>query len=230
MTPNLGNFNPHADVDAGALEKAHLFLALLPPIPAGLIQRIYLHWTVSGMCSDFADYNAEARLNRVGGSWELKVETNPQNNAPGLNDDPVASHTWLRNTGALGIAITGMDGSSVDEHHFGLDPVTVAGLTLLCAGAAALAVKYNVDVAGTSTDVPYQGEPTIMTHAEAANRPGIPPPPGAYDYGPGGTDERWDLSTLAPLPANIELTAEMASRTGDALRELIRTYKVALQS
>ena len=171
-----------------------------------------------------AAYNVEALI--ADNTWALQITHDPQDNVVGLNDRPMAAHTYKRNAGAVGIAITGMDGAGVGPHDFGSDPVTVMGLTHLCAAGAAVAAKYGISIAGLSSGTPYSGEPSILTHAEAAMRVGNPPQ--YAPYGPGSTMERWDLASLAPLPAGVSLTPQMAETCGNALRTLARAYKVAL--
>jgi hypothetical protein len=218
----LGAFDPHAPVNPKILAKARALRDALPIVPAGLLKRCYLHWTVAplGMC--FADYNGEARYEN--GEWVLTITHDPRDNAPGLNDNAPASHTWLRNTGALGVAITGMDGPDVNPHDFGSDPVTVMGLTHLCAAAAAFCARYGIDTLGTSTDAPYADEPNIMTHAEAGDHVGSP---AQYDaYGPASTFERWDLLCFSAVPQGVHFTD--ASICGNALRAMVHAYKAAL--
>jgi hypothetical protein len=216
----LGHFDPNAAANPAIVAKAKALLASLPSVPAGGLTRVYLHWTVGplGMCFD--DYNAEAVF--VVGDWALKVTHNPQDNVSGFNDNPEASHTYMRNTGAVGIAITGMDGASTS--NFGPDGVTWTGLQHLCAAAAAFCEKYGIDVAGTVASGPFAGEPTILTHAEAADHPGNPE---VYaPYGPATTVERWDLDSFVPIPQGTPMPP--SSVCGNALRKLIRTYKIAL--
>lgn len=219
----LGNFNPKAPLNRDALYAASVLLNELPTIKKGLITRCYLHWTVASLCAEFSDYNVEAEL--VNDKHALRVTHDPRDNALNLNNNPPASHTWHRNTGAVGIAITGMDGAT--EHDFGQDGLTLEGLEYLCAGAATLCQAYGVDALGAVTDAPAphadnlgrrittKDEPNILTHAECA----------VYDdY----RSERWDLGTLVALPAGIELTDAIRKQSGNALRERIHLYKQAL--
>jgi hypothetical protein len=219
----LGNFQANSIVQPGVIAIAKAFKASLPDIPNGLITRIFLHWTVAGLCVEFPDYNAESEY--CNGKHILKITHNPEDNAPGINHALMASHTWHRNTGALGIAITGMDGATV--HDFGPDTITLAGLELLCAGAAALASKYNIDASGkvlhgtihvdnNGNNVNTTGEFNIITHGEAAVI-------DAY------SSERWDLGSLTPLPTGVELTSEMRTMCGNALRTKIHLYKIVLK-
>jgi hypothetical protein len=197
------NFDPHAAIDPQVVIDAKGFMATLPAIPTGDVRRIYLHWAVAPFGCVFDDYNAMVDLEND--RWVLKITRNPQNNIPGLNQDPMAEHTWHRNSWALGIAIGGMDGATT--HNFGQDPVQLHELQYLCAGAAALALKYDVQ----ADDDLGGGEHTIMTHAEAALQ-------DAY-FG-----ERWDLAMFEPGL----LTPDGARYHGNLLRSRIRTIKVAL--
>ena len=134
------NFDPDAAIDSDVVADAREYMTTLPAIKAGDVHRIYLHWAVAPFGCLFDDYNAMVDLES--GRWVFKTTRNPQNNVPGLNQDPMAAHTWHRNSWALGIAIAGMDGATTS--NFGNDPVQLHELQYLCAGAAALALKYEV--------------------------------------------------------------------------------------
>jgi hypothetical protein len=223
FTP-LGHFNPSAVADPKIVAAAKAFLATLPYDPQkGDLTRLYLHWTVAGMGCDFDDYNVEAKVEQE--AWLFKLEHNPQDEIPGFDSNPEIAGTWHRNTGSIAIAITGMDGAT--EEDFGPDGVTWSGLQWLCGGAAALCVKYGIDANGTvpapgsnhldnnNSNVNTTGEHNILTHGEVA----------VLDFYP---SERWDLGSFVPLPDGVSLTPEMRSQCGDALRQLIRTYKLAI--
>ena len=148
MTFNpLGNFNPSAPIDAGVLQKAKAVAASLPAVPNGALSRLYLHWTVAPFGCTFGDYNGEADFEN--GNWKMVVTHDPRDNAAGLTINPAASHTWHRNTGAVGVSIAGMTGAT--EHNFGPDAVTLTGLEHLCACAAAFASRYGIDALGAVT-------------------------------------------------------------------------------
>ena len=148
MTFNpLGNFNPSAPIDAGVLQKAKTVAASLPAVPNGALSRLYLHWTVAPFGCTFGDYNGEADFEN--GNWKMVVTHDPRDNAAGLTSNPAASHTWHRNTGAVGVSIAGMTGAT--EHNFGPDAVTLTGLEHLCACAAAFASRYGIDALGAVT-------------------------------------------------------------------------------
>lgn len=217
----LGNFNAHAPIDAGILAKARELYTDLPNISPLGISRIYYHWTVSTMGACFDDYNIEALFDAT---WHLKVTHDLRDNSASGPMSSYAAHTFHRNKGAVGIAITGMDGATV--HDFGADGVTVTGLTHLCAAGAAVAKKYDIDTLGLSSTFPYRNEWLVMTHAEAAMLPGSPPQYEAY--GVATTSERWDLASFVSVPADVTLTPDMAHDCGDALRLLTHKYRVML--
>jgi hypothetical protein len=222
MFNQFGSFSVSTALDAGALAAAADLLARLPLCPLGSIERIYDHWTVGHLDQDFPDYNVSVRFD--GAHFHLDITHDLRDNARGVNALAPASHTYMRNTGAVGISVDAMVGANV--HDFGPEATTKLMIEYLCAANAAAAEKYAIDLSGTSTRAPYAGEPTLLTHAEAADRIGSPPQYLAY--GPGSTCERWDLSSLIALPAGVRLTADMARSTGDAIRERSHAYKVAL--
>lgn len=221
----LGNFDPKAFLAPPVIAAAREFKAKLPNAPPGHgLSRLYAHWTVSACNCDFTDYNGEAKT--IGGSHVLALEHSPLDQIAGFNANPQIAGTWRRNTGSIACAITGMDGAT--ESDFGPDPVTVAGLTYLCALCAAFASKYGIDVAGkvpvpgtthladNNADVVHTaGEWNMLTHGEVALLDGYP-------------SERWDLATFAPLPAGVVLTPAMRATCGDALRLMTRRIVLAL--
>lgn len=227
----LGNFDPSASVNSGVLAKARTLMASLPACPAGSISRIYLHWTVAPFGCTFGDYNGEADFEN--GDWKLIVTHDPRDNAVGVNNNEPASHTWHRNTGAVGVSIAGMSGAT--QQNFGPDAVTLTGLEHLCAGAAAFASRYGIDALGMVTNgathlgdnnnpINTAGEHTILTHAECANIDG-------YLCGfTSDPDCRWDLGSLVALPTGISLSKQMVSQCGDALRQRLHAYKAALET
>lgn len=222
----LGGWNPNGPLDPRALAAAQAFIipnAAIFEKLKGPILRIYLHWAVEAFgCLD-AQYNLEVDLEN--GEWVMKVTHDPRDNAPGLDDNAEAAHTWHRNTGALGIAITGMDGAS--EHDFGPDGVQRHELEFLCALAALVCLECGIEangrVAAPGTNhldnnrhnVNTTGEHNLLTHGECA----------VIDMYPG---ERWDLGSFVALPDGVDLTPEMRTRCGDALRTRAHLYKAAL--
>lgn len=226
MTFNpLGNFKPDALLNGGVVGAACAFAQELRsryPCPLGSMQRIYRHWSVGHLAEDFPDYNGSLAFS--GGHFRYVVTHNPQDNAIGVNQNEPASHTYHRNTGAFGIATDDMVFATT--HDFGDEGVTLMAVEFLCAGVSAVAAAYNIDLAAPVAHGPFSGEPAVLTHAEAADRPGSP---AQYaPYGPGSTCERWDFATLVPLPEGISLSSEMANMTGAALRTREHAYKVEI--
>ncbi|HWT07079.1 MAG TPA: hypothetical protein VN224_15045, partial [Xanthomonadales bacterium] len=131
----LGTFDPAAPLDAGALAEGNAFAAKLPHVPAGAIDRIYVHWTVGHFGTDFDDYNGSVNFDKVKEKFSLHIVGDPRDNARGVTSNPVHSHTFHRNTGAFGIATDDMIGAT--EHNFGPEPLTMMTLEYLCAGIAA---------------------------------------------------------------------------------------------
>lgn len=218
----LGSFQSMAPVNQGVIALARQFRLHLPSVPRGAISRIYGHWTVGHYSEDFPDYNGSVKF--ANQHFYLDVDGDPRDNAVGVNNNPEHSHTYRRNTGAFGISTDDMFGAN--EHNFGPEPLTMMTLEYLCAGIAAVATVYDIDLQGKSTEGPYAGEPNFLTHAEAADRPGNPAQYAAY--GPGSTSERIDLSGFVPAPPGESFTAETALICGNALRRRAHLYKLAL--
>jgi hypothetical protein len=186
---------------------------------------MYLHWTVSPYQCKFTDYNFEIIL--VDGKWQMVMTHTPLDNLPGFNNNSPASHTWHRNTGAIGISVTGMDGSGVGVHNYGDDPITIHEIEFMCALAAMISLEYGIDVAGKVASpgenhadnvghtVNTTGEKNILTHGECAVIDAYP-------------TERIDLCSMIPLPPGVELTPAIRTQTGEALRSRIHAYKVEL--
>src|SRR5271165_616435 len=102
----LGNFDPTVAIDPALMAKARAFKVSLPTLTTG-IDRIYLHWSVEGMNCTSASYNAEVIYT---GDQHVYVITNdPTDNTPPLVDGKYAAHTYCRNSGGFGFAISGMD-------------------------------------------------------------------------------------------------------------------------
>lgn len=227
----LGNFDPSAALPSKVLNAARSYLASLPTLEVGQsIFAINGHWTVGHPAQDFEDYNGSVGC--ADGEFFLHSPHSARDNAIDASGDcsaNYAAHTWLRNAGQFGFSLDGMVGAT--EHNFGTESdLGVASMHWFCAGVAAVAVKYGVDLAGTKPSAAgrYAGEPTFLTHAECAVRGGKPPHPDWYNYGPSGRCERWDFASLVALPEGMSVTDEMATQVGDALRALGHRYKVAI--
>jgi hypothetical protein len=227
MFDPVGAFDVNASLLQGAVDAAKAIRASFPEIPPGLLKRLYGHWAVEPFgCTDGA-YNAEVDFEN--GIWVMKITHDFRDNMAGLNDNPEASHTWERNTGALGIAISGMDGATTT--NFGPDGVQLHELEHFCALVGVIAAHYDVDLGGKviapgethpssndSGNVPgpinTTGENIFETHATCA----------MYDdY----RSERWDFGSLHAMPAGVALSDDMRIASAAALRTRSRNYKLS---
>lgn len=219
----LGNFSPDAPLNEGAVCAAVALVHTLRAkyaCPAGSLDRVYKHWTVGHYGQDFNDYNLCLRY--ANGHFYFDVCGNPQDNARGVNDNKPHPHTFERNTGAFGIASDDM--AFADEHDFGPEPITLATADWLCAGVAAAAAAYDIDLSEPAQGGPYAGEPATFTHAEAAHHPGNPQQYADYYV----TGERWDWCTMVPFPAGMSNADIDPGLLGSALRKREHAYKVEI--
>jgi hypothetical protein len=224
----LGSWDPHSAIAPGLVGKGQKFFAELVPVPDGsYLEAIMLHWEVEPMCVAAAQYNATATF--ANGGWGMTLGTSVLGNASG-DSLTEAEHTWHRNGHSFGLSLAGMDGATVE--NFGPDPVTHAGLDTVLMMAAAIAVRYSIDALGLVDryDAYYNPvlEQTIMTHAEIAlvdkYFPGdLDPATGKPD-----PDSRWDFATTVPPPHGTPLDRAWPKIVGDAFRDRIHSYKVAL--
>ncbi|MDO4935641.1 MAG: N-acetylmuramoyl-L-alanine amidase [Phascolarctobacterium sp.] len=138
----------------------------------GKINTIFLHWTACAYGQVFDDYH-------------LCIGKDGNIDAPSEMFDlaEVKAHTWMRNAGAVGIAIEAARGAKIDGEwtiNYGKkSPPTEEQIKGL-----ALAVAIICKGAGIPID-----KDTVMTHAEIADVDGY----GVYDTDP---DMRWDLLRL----------------------------------
>lgn len=232
-----------------ALSAAKTIYGELPDVPAPGLNRIYYHWAVEAYnCTDSA-YNLEVYLPTGSNEFAIRITNTPLGNVAGTSETE-SEHTYRRNTGALGIAISGLVGATYN--NLGVDPVTLHQEEFLCAAGAAAAKKY-----GIQCDAPADGryypselaqEHTIMTHSEAAlttpsTDDSVTWYPHYYAYGvnpwranasgnpvpgsdSGDPDSRWDL---AEDQASGTAPDENAARAhGDLLRQRTHQYAAAL--
>jgi|GEM_PF-4034049 len=231
----MPEFDPRGAFRAGAalldvaLAAAAAIVPQLPKVPAGDLTRVYLHQSAEEYgCVDGA-YHAVIALRD--GAWKIELSHDVRDNARSTFAANYAANTYCRNRGAIGIAIDGLIGAQVSPNDFGSEPIQMHEVEFLCAAAAAFCAAYDIDATALSHDGnAYDGEPTILTHAEAANRPGSPAQYARYGPPPLGDSERWDLSTLVAAPAGVVVTADHAAIVGDELRARIHAYKIRLLS
>lgn len=155
----------------------------------GQIDHIYCHWTAGRYDQKFNDYHI-----CIDGDGKIWIDGE-------LTDHK--SHTYMRNTGAVGIALCcAFDAVSVDD--LGTYPPTEKQLNALAQVVACLCVDL-----GLPADIEH-----VMTHAEAADNMD-----GVYrhePYGPTTTCERWDLWVLRQ--------GEKPGTGGDQIRGNARFY------
>lgn len=145
--------------------------------------RIYSHWT-AGHYGQFFDH------------YHFSVDPGAVIMTPVDSLATVLSHTWKRNTGALGLSINCCV-DAVGTHNLGPEPPTEDQVDTLAQIIAVLSVGLDVPI-----DVNH-----FPTHAEAADWD---------DYGPSSTVERWDLWVIR--------SGDEPGSGGEALREKARQY------
>jgi hypothetical protein len=135
---------------------------------AGHPVKIYAHWTAGHYGQIFSDYHIS--IDRDGTIYA------------GVDDlSTKLSHTYRRNSGAVGLALCCAYGASSTD-DLGPEPPTEMQIEVLAQATAILA-----GVLGISIDIQH-----VMTHAEAAdNMDGDDR--WHTPYGPNATVERWDL-------------------------------------
>ncbi len=226
----LGDFNPNAPLLAQAVAAAQAIARTFPGFPGSLLKRIYYHWAVEPFgCLDSA-YNGEVNLEND--QWVMKLTHDFRDNMPGLNSNVPASHTWQRNTGAIGIAIAGMDGATTTD--FGPDGVQLHELEFLCAFGAAACISYGLDALGK---VPAPGE-THPSSNDSGNVPGPINTTGEFNIETHATcamyddyrGERWDLGSLHAMPPGLDLSDGMRIASAEALRFRTHLYVAALKA
>lgn len=144
----------------------------------GKIHTIFLHWTAGTYGQVYDDYHLSIGKE---GNFEAPLEM--------CNLAESKAHTWLRNTGSVGIAIEAARGAKVDKDGV-INYGKFAPPTREQAKGLALAVAIICKGAGIPID-----KDTVMTHAEIADVDGY----GVFDSDP---DMRWDLLRL-PFAANV---------------------------
>ena len=159
----------------------------------GRINHLYLHWTAGRYHQFFDDYHLnvdeDGQVYRTCHClWERK------------------SHTYKRNTGAVGIALCcALDASwNATLPQFGTVPPTQKQLNSLAWIVAILCTELGLVI----------NSDTVMTHGEAAYRDG---------YGPGSGDPetRWDLFWVLDERGEFR-------QGGVYVRELARQYSTRL--
>ncbi len=151
----------------------------------GKINKVYLHWTAGHYGQQFSDYH---------------ILVDKDGTIYATTDDltAVLAHTYMRNTGAIGVAALCMVDATTND--FGPEPLTLLQIETMAQVIAVLSEALNLPV----------DRQHFLTHAEAGNNldgedPGYESngcPNGIYGPSPnldgsqGGNCERWDLRIL----------------------------------
>lgn len=176
--------------------KTYNNLQALARAARGKIKMIYLHWTAGQHITNYierADYHI-----CILGDGRIEIEC----------DDltELRTHTWHRNTGAIGIALCCGLGATANNGYnadFGLYPPTPEQITAMAEVIAVLSRELVLPI----------DKNCIMTHCEAALLDG---------YGPysGDPETRWDLWYI-----DDPGTKEKMQPGGDVLRGLANWFK-----
>ena len=121
--------------------------------------KLYLHWTAGHYGQFFSDYHIN-----IDSDGSIYISTN--------DFSEVKSHTYRRNTGAIGIALACAYNAST--RNLGPEPPTVQQIEAAAQAIAVLSAALDLTI----------DRQRVMTHAEAADDD---------SYGPATTCERWDL-------------------------------------
>jgi hypothetical protein len=171
-----------------------------PELPAGRLERIYLHWSGGDYTTVYPAYHYCI-------AWDgtpIVVTTNDlRANMRDVyaSNDPYAAHTYRRNSFSAGLSVMSMQHATPAD--FGAFPLRDEAIEAMCRVAGRLLAFYGLDAA------------RICTHAEAAIEDGY--------YGAEGDDVRWDIARLEP--SSLPLTEEEARTTGDRLRARCAEYR-----
>lgn len=136
-------------------------------VPArGNIGKIYLHWTAGRYSQPFPHYH-------------LNIDSDGTLHTDMDSFMEFKSHTWRRNSGAIGISIEACKDATIDSQgnniNYGDYPPTQEQIDMMAKVVAKLCVEIGLNIDGD-----------VWTHAEVANFDG-------YGIGDGDPDLRWDL-------------------------------------
>lgn len=218
-----------APLDPYAISECKRVYALLPEVPAGgAIDHAYDHWTAFDYTTTFPDYNLTIARGPGSDRFLAYYTHSVSDNALGTN---MASHTYRRNTHAVGIAVACLKGGSPSS--FGLFPLLPDELEVLCAVNGAVAAKYGLDLEGVDSE----GNPFLQTHAESSIHTASVDGLVSYsNYFLGNVDLpvdnprradpdcRWDLGLFTP--SSGPLTEAIAIAHGDLIRQRSRQFKL----
>lgn len=161
--------------------------------------KIYLHWSAGHYGTCFSDYHVN-----ITGDGKIYVATD--------NLADTLSHTWRRNSGAVGISLCCAYGAT--SENLGDEPPTPQQIEAMAQATAAIANGLWLTIDRNH----------VLTHGEAAdNIDGIYP---HEEYGPLTTVERWDLQYLATEESPCYIKNYDDERTGgNVLRGKANWYR-----
>ncbi len=174
-----------------------------PELPAGRIEKLYLHWSAGDYQTVYPAYHFCIGLDSlskpfVAQTSDLRLNMRDVRSDP---DQPYTAHTRGRNSYAAGLSVMCMRDAQPSD--FGAYPLTKNLIDALAYVAARLAGYYGIPVEANG----------IMTHAEAAVLDG---------YFGTAPEQRWDIARLAPF--EVALREADAATVGDELRRRIMAY------
>lgn len=156
--------------------------------------KIYLHWTAGWYENKYDDYHIN--IDDAGTLW---ASTNDLSET--------LAHTWLRNSGSIGIAMCCCAGATTTD--LGECPPTAAQIESMAKCIAVLCRALGLEISIK----------TVMTHGEAADNDGDDYHSLSQLYGPKNGCERWDLEFLGTAESpEYNPYAQLGGRGGDVLR------------
>ena len=162
------------------------------------IKRIILHWTGGTHSVSAADRAHYHRI--IDGDGPVHDGHLPPEENISTADGLYAAHARACNTGAVGVALAGMQGAVERPFQWGRHPLRPAQLEALAGECARLCVQYGL---------PVRRE-TVLTHAE------IQPTLGIAQRG------KWDITVLPGMHqpgAPVEVGDELRARIDAALKD-----------
>lgn len=164
--------------------------------------KIYLHWTAGWYKSVFDDYHI--CIGKNGELWPMTDDLSE-----------TLQHTWLRNTGSIGIAMCCCAGANTED--LGAAPPTDKQIEAMAKCVTVLCEALDLPIDKTA----------VLTHGEAADAEDEDYTGYGPDdcYGPKNGCERWDLEFLGtPESPVYNPYATDGSRGGDVIRGKANWY------
>lgn len=156
------------------------------------LKRIIMHWSAGGHKVSGVDKQHYHFI--VSGSGEVVAgDRTPEDNIS-TSDGRYAAHTYMGNTGSIGVSLASMIGAREAPFSAGSQPITEAQLDAFTTLVASLSKKYGIDIT----------RETVLSHAE------VQPTLGIAQKG------KWDIAWIPGMdkPGNpVEV--------GDRIRSMI---------